>query len=246
MAVSNPYRNTSSSIEYLDPHALNLLQSGLAESTRKYYRRSWELFFNYNNSKNLNLPLSKVDICNFIGFLFEQSFSPSSITSHVSAISYIHKLLDIQNNSNSFIVRKMLKGCSNTVRNPSDSRLPITKEILHKMLLGMDKCISDWQIKVLLRAVFLLAFNALLRLGEILVRSYSNASRVVQVHDIKFSEQYINGYPTSLTLTLRHFKNMKNNQPIEIMLEAISQQPNFCPVQALYTYFRTYKLTSGP
>jgi hypothetical protein len=45
------------------------------------------------------------------------------------------------------------------------------KQILEKIIDGIDKCIDNNFTKTLLKAVFLLAFNAFLRLGEILVRS---------------------------------------------------------------------------
>ena len=124
-----------------------------------------------NRQLVLSLPLSSVLICNFIGHLFAKAYSPSTITSHVSALSDIHKVLDIDDQSNSFIVRKMLKGCDNVHGSVSDSRLPITKPILKQMLAGLERCVVDVAIQLLLEAVFLLAFSEFLRLGEILIRS---------------------------------------------------------------------------
>jgi hypothetical protein len=54
---------------------------------------SWNLIFIFDKSVT-KLPLSVIQIFNFIGVLFDKSYSPSTITSHVSAISYIHKILD--------------------------------------------------------------------------------------------------------------------------------------------------------
>jgi hypothetical protein len=41
---------------------------------------------------------------------------------------------------------------------------------------------------LLLKAIFLLAFNALLRLGEILIRSSKDIHRVIQFQDTYFSD----------------------------------------------------------
>jgi hypothetical protein len=63
--------------------------------------------FNFIFDKSITrLPLSVIKICNFIGALFDKSYSPSTITSHVSAISYIHKILGIFDPTSAFVVTK--------------------------------------------------------------------------------------------------------------------------------------------
>lgn len=187
-----------------------------------------------NRQLVLSLPLPSVLICNFIGHLLAKSYSPATITSHVSALSYIHKVLDIDDQSNSFIVRKMLKGCDKVHGSVCDSRLPITKAILKQMLAGLETCVVDVSIQLLLKAVFLLAFSAFLRLGEILIRSKQDCTKVVQVQDICFPEVDKSKIPESLSLQLRHFKNMRSHHPISI--EASPNEPDTCPVRALFLY----------
>jgi hypothetical protein len=88
--------------------------------------------FNFIFDKSITrLPLSVIKICNFIGALFDKSYSPSTITSHVSAISYIHKILGIFDPTSAFVVTKLLKGCNN-LRKSHDTRLPITKQKFEK------------------------------------------------------------------------------------------------------------------
>jgi hypothetical protein len=72
-----------------------LLRAGLSESTRKSYRRSWELFYSFKGTKIITLPLSNIVICNFISYLFEKSFSPGTITSHVLVLPFMCLLLNI-------------------------------------------------------------------------------------------------------------------------------------------------------
>ena len=64
---------------------------------------------------NLSLPVSVVDVCNYIGNLFLKNYSASSIASHMSAISYVHKILDLQDPTQTFITKKILKGCQASV-----------------------------------------------------------------------------------------------------------------------------------
>jgi hypothetical protein len=140
--------------------------------------------FNFIFDKSITrLPLSVIQICNFIGALFDKSYSPSTITSHVSAISYIHKILGIFDPTSAFVVTKLLKGCNNLRKSHATSQ-PITKQIFVKIIDGIDKCIDKNFTKTLLKAVFLLAFNPFLRLGEILVRSPKEAGSVIQKQDV--------------------------------------------------------------
>ena len=96
----------------------------------------------------------------------------------------------------------------------------------------------------MVKAVFLLAFHALLRLGEILTRSPHDCCKVLQVHDIQISIK--NGKPYNLTLTLRSFKNIKHNQPVTLSLESNCMQPSLCLVLALITFRHYYMHNSGP
>jgi hypothetical protein len=52
-------------------------------------------------------------------------------------------------------------------------------------------------------------------------------------HDWRLTLQTFNifltikgGFPKNLTITLRHFKNIKNNQPVTITLITNAQEPN--------------------
>lgn len=141
------------------------------------------------------------------------------------------------------MLKKLLKGCEN-LRVRNDSRLPNTKDILSQIVNNLEKCISNYLHRVLLKAVFLLAFHGFLRLGEILTRSPHDCGKVLQVQDILISIK--NEKPYNLTLTLRSFKNIKHNQPVTLSLEPNHIQPSLCPVQALVTYRQYYRHNSGP
>lgn len=59
----------------------------------------------------------------------------------------------------------------------SDTRLPITKDILHTIENALNFVVSDPQIRLLLRTLFVLAFNAFMRLGELVCESYPDADK---------------------------------------------------------------------
>jgi len=225
--------------------ALHLLQNSLSYSARKSYRRSWELFCQYFTTYNIKvtMPLQIVQVCNFIGHLFWKQYSPSSIASHVSAISYVHKLLQLNDPTNSFIVRKLIKGCNN-LSGTIDTRLPITMDILKNIMQGIEPAVQDFYLRIMLRAIFLLAFHALLRLGEIVAKSYADYGKILQREDISIS--YKDGHPTSLSFTLRHSKTIKNNQSVHISIESQSNLPQVCPVLAMDHYLKMCRPTQGP
>ena len=111
---------------------------------------------------DLSMPVTVVDVCNFIGHVFLLNYSPSSIGSHISAISHVHKVQNLYDQTQAFVTKKILKGCQSSV--PSgDARLPITPEILRQLLNALAHTVPQHSLRILLRSLFLLAFHAFLR-----------------------------------------------------------------------------------
>lgn len=67
------------------------------------YRRSWNLLLGWK--PQLSLPISVVDVCNFIGQLFIDNYSSSTIFSHISAISYVHKIFNLPDPTQAFVTK---------------------------------------------------------------------------------------------------------------------------------------------
>ena len=233
--------STRSSTLYLSQSSLQLLKASVSTSTKQLYLRSYTLLHKFCAKQNVpfSLPFTEVLICNFIGDLFQQGYSPSTITSHVSAISYLHKLFILPDPTHSFIVRKTIKGTHNLAKS-GDIRLPITKSILIKLLSALHHTVQEADTRVLLSTIFLLAFHAFMRLGELVARSSVYNTKVIQRQDILFLDD------NSVQLILRHSKNMKDGQPIVLTLAANYFNPQLCPVRALKTFTSLYQHKSGP
>ncbi|XP_062600583.1 uncharacterized protein LOC134262215 [Saccostrea cucullata] len=217
----------------------SILAASLTGTSRTSYRHSWRLFQTMTNA--CSLPLSLQNICNFIGYLFEKEYSASSIASHISALSYVHKLMNLPDPTQTFIVKQLLKGCHKLL--PSqDSRLPITKDILQKLIKATICKITVPQAfnHSLLQALYLLCFNAFLRLGEVVV---SDKDRVLQVEDITF---HGNGtLPQNVQIVIRHHKSQKKSEPIIISIQGNTEN-EFYPVYALHKYRTICLHSSGP
>lgn len=92
---------------------------------------------------SVTLPISSAVLCNFIAFLFANNYSPSSFSSHTCAIVYIHKVPSIADPTESFLVKKVLRGCHQLA--PSkDTRIPITDIILVKLMYALDHTVQTF------------------------------------------------------------------------------------------------------
>lgn len=74
--------------------------------------------------------------------------------------------------------------------------------------------------------------------SELIIRYNSHFKLVVERNDISFVQG------DGVQFILKHFKTMKNNQPIIIFLSPCKQSV-FCPVQALQLYVDTFHHTTG-
>ena len=133
--------------------------------TKLAYWRVLCLFntFCKGNGLNSQFPISVVLLLNFLTSLYQLGYQPSTIASNVSAIDFSHKILGYPDPTSTFLVRQFPKGTKKLNGSAAKMRLPITTNILHKiistiptvaMLLSAHRC--------LLRAIFVLCFNAFL------------------------------------------------------------------------------------
>lgn len=189
-----------------------------------------------------SLPLSPAILCNFIAHLFCNGYSPNSISTHISAVSYVHKILGLSDTTNTFLVRKILQGCHYSAPN-KDSRLPITAPILSRLVTGLQSAVLNNMHRILLKSIFLLAFNAFLRIGELVVKHRSHVNSVVQREYISFEFQQ--GSLSAVSLVLKNFKTNKSKELFQIHLKA-STNTDMCPVHSLYQFIQTFQHKSGP
>ena len=70
------------------------MDSSVAPATVTAYERVWQVISSFLKQYNLgqNLPLSVSTVALFVSFLFAQSKAPRTISSNLSAISFLHKM----------------------------------------------------------------------------------------------------------------------------------------------------------
>ena len=183
-----PNNSTRSSNLYLSQSSLHLLKASVSTSTKQLNLRIYTLLHMFCAIQNVPFSLSvlPVLICNFIGDLFQQGYSPSTITLHVLAISYLHKLFNLPDPTHFFRKTIRLLTTWHNLAQSGDIRLPITKSILIKPLSILHYTVQVADTRVLLSTIFLLAFHAFMRLGELVARIILYNTKAIQRQDLLF------------------------------------------------------------
>jgi site-specific recombinase XerD len=194
------------------------------DRTRQVYTRAWQSLTQFANSHSLplHLPLSHDVLLSYIAFLDLGGYAPATIATHLSAISFVHKINNLTNPADSFVCHRILKRLLSN-RKP-DSRRPITPEMLTRICASLPHVSNSAYDCALFRCMFQIAFAAMLRIGEITSGNQSNHN--IQLQNVSLSAD-------TLSLTLLTFKH--SIKPITLVLRA-AQGNLLCPVQAARTY----------
>ena len=216
-----------------------LLHSALASSSQAGYQRSWQLFHAFLSQLNLPmcLPISVSVLALFIAYLVQLNYAPSTISTHVSAIGYVHKLQSLDDPTSSFLIQKLLHANQKRPRSV-DSRLPIDKVMLDKLGMALSHTIQATSQRTLYKAMFFLAFHAFLRIGEITVSAPGHRNPNL----IHFSQIKISSY--GLELTFLAFKH-SNGRPFVLKVSRCPPSLS-CPVAILSKYLAIRGTSPGP
>ncbi|CAC5408031.1 unnamed protein product [Mytilus coruscus] len=216
-----------------------LLQNSVASNTFKTYLGGLESFCNFRVNFGLNQkwPAPLQDVIFFITHLFKTGLSHSTINCYLSGISFFHKLNNLLDNTQCFVVRKMVEDVRRA-KSKLNSRLPLTRELLEKIVSVVPSlCSSQFETK-LFTAAFSLAFHGLFRVGELTVGSKGIADHTVLFNNVKVCDEFLPVYlATSKTDQLGTGKVL-----------TISSQYNvkICPVIALSSYYMVRPSVEGP
>lgn len=200
------------------------MRASLAPATRKIYRRTLrELakFLGFSSIVHISSPFGELDIVRYIAFLYANGFSYASILSRLSAVSFWCRAKKWPLVTQSFHVSRALRGSRLSVKAPLTSKFPITPNILSilcQAIVSLDLSTSQ---KVCLKAMFLVAYHAFLRVGEMC------ASR----HAIRRED--VSVYAKFIYIRFSSYKFSLGRCPC-IFIPA--QSSSLCPVSALIHY----------
>lgn len=206
-----------------------LIRSSLAVSSRKSYCRFWSRLIDFITGIQglaFVLPVSPVDIAHFIAYLHINQFSPSTISSHLSAIAYYHESKGFSDPTDHVTIRRMIKGCKR-LRPQKDSRLPLLLSHIQKLVTTCQFIFGDnYYLKVMYQALITFTFHGFFRLGEILPKRLSTCTSVIQFSHITVRNK-------SLLVQLHHFKTKTSNKPTTVVIRNSAKS---CPVLSMQTY----------
>lgn len=213
---------------HLRHHTTRLLEASIANNTHKVYKAALTSFNNFRKMTNLNnsWPVPVEHIVFFIAHHYEQGSSVSTISSYLSALSFKQKVEQIEDNTNNFLVKKLLIGFRK-LKNNTDSRLPITFSILNKLPHALYSICSQGYENVMFKAAFTLAFFGFCRISE-LVFNADNPSKTIMLSDISFVGQ-------CLHVNIRYSKTDQFGKSVTLVLSGITNS-DICPVQAMKSY----------
>lgn len=182
------------------------------------------------------LPSSSQHLSAFIANCFLRKLAASSTRTLASSLSFIFQLGGFQDITQHFVIQKMLirfQKCKPSL----DSRLPITPAILIQLVDALRHTSSSVFLRCLLRAMFILAFCAFLRVGEI-TKTTGSAQ-----HFLRFEHFSIHRGVDHLQLidiNIPHFKHSKSNVNT-LRLHQNTKNPVICPCLALSQYLQLRK-----
>lgn len=206
--------------------------AALAPATRATYSRAIKLYKQLTpRSVAQPFPVTQGNYLNFICQLYALKYAPSTITTFCAALSYVNKISNAEDPAKSFLIGKLLTGAKKT-KPSNDLRQPITLNLLHMLVGAIPAVIASLRTVNMYRAVLLIMFHALLRVGEVTVRAKSASMiNVIKFKDCNF--QCKKGKPTLMVITIRNCKH-HNNTNFQITIPAADHL--CCPVQAVWKY----------
>ena len=157
----------SATLKQIQNVATNLIHGSLAKSSKESYRRVFAFYKEFMLlyfPQEMVFPASLEHLTLFIAYCFQKKLASSTVLTYMSAISFLLQLGGYE--VSHFIISKALLGYHKE-KAAKDSRLPITPSILKGLCQSLPKTCSSRILQLMLHAMYLLAFHAFLRIGEI-------------------------------------------------------------------------------
>lgn len=222
----------------LTSHIQSLFNASVAVNTRQTHTAGINSFETFRQSPNLPSLWPPLDthITRFIAYLSLSGYKYSTAQSYIAAISFYSKAIYNVDSTNHFIIRKLLQGMQRTTLH-KDTRLPITLQLLNKIIPTLQTvCNTIYETK-LFTAAFTLAFHALLRIGEFTVSKGNTPATIIQFHDITMQQ-------TNIQLTICHSKTDQLGVGANLQIPASNGVA--CPFAAMHAYLHMRTSQTGP
>ena len=163
----------------------------------------------------------------FVGHLDLEGLSPSTIQSLVTGIGFFHKINNLPNPSDSYLVKRALVGAKKKAPPPTQAH-PIQKDLLHTMCKLVLDLITPRYDATLIRTMLLFGYHGCLRFGE--MGNSNGVKHALNIDNVKLGHDGKIGW---VTFVLETYKGSKDPVSFKIVQEPESVH---CPVTALVEY----------
>ena len=188
----------------------------------------------------MTIPLDKDYVALFLTHLHRNGYSFNTVKTHVSAISYVHKLENIVDPTSGSAITALL----NAIKKESPKslgKLHISEDMLHELLNSLNHVVSCVYDRLMYRAILLLQYHACARIGELVV-SANNTDNVLQMAQISFKLNSDDVY-TQMTVDFLNFKHNKETSSGSVTIGSLYNE--YCPVKCLQDYLYARSKMSG-
>ena len=221
------------------------MDKALTPATHKTYDRAVQQYVTFIDAvynKTVNpFPASSQYVMLFVAHCYDNNFAASTVLTYISALSYFHKLRDWVDPTQNFLVKKCLQGYQKE-RPSCDQRKPITMSILLKLIDSLMHTTCSHFTRTLLKAMYLLAFHAMLRVGEFTSKSL-HSTPILKAEDVHFKFKNL-PEPYAFELKISGYKHSQG-RTTTLFIEQ-NENANSCPVRSLWAYFKLRGHTVGP
>ena len=162
-------------------------------------------------------------------------YAPSTQVTYISSIGYLHKILSAKDPTKEFMIQKLLVG-SFKISPSIDTRLPITLILLFRLIEDMHHYVASHHNRILLAAMFSVAFFGLFRIGELTTSVHGET--LINIGDLNYTSDHF-------TILIRKYKHSKNTGSVAIPLFRHDNQV-ICPVTNMLRYLDIRGYSPGP
>ncbi|KAK6165930.1 hypothetical protein SNE40_022736 [Patella caerulea] len=182
-------------------------------------------------------PLQIADITSFIVFLFRSGVSHSTVKCYISGLSFHSQINNLPDPTNSYLIKKILEGFKRSKGPTTDTRLPITYQLLTNIIGSLGNvCTTVFETK-LFAAAFSLAFHGCFRVGELTFDPRNAQNHHLTLKNIRFLRD-------TLDIFLGSSKTDQFGKGTQIKLNKLKDDIT-CPVFLLSDYIKQRPPGSG-
>lgn len=219
-----------------------LVEASVSENTHETYRKGIDCFESFRNEYDLvaSWPPPLSHVTTFIAFLSLSKKSHSTVSTYISAINFKCKMSQFVDFANNFLVRKMLEGMRRTNKK-KDTRLPISRELLHKIINALPLvCTSNFEA-ALFSSAFSIAFHGFLRVGEIAMNKPCQLKQIITINN---TDLCLDGESEMIKLRITYSKADQHGKGSIVHIRANGEI--YCPVHLLKKYLAMRPKVPGP